>query len=170
MTIVVNFILKWNFCYCHSCSRVLRFNDLQCCDYMFRICSFIVLAPTEGKKLNTGAIVGGVIGGILFLVLIGVAVFFFLRWKSKWSFMFVVIEKVVWRSKTTFFTVKQSFSVRETDFQLVRLQFGGAFYNLIVFKESRSHSKHPFFWKYLQNGTWENTWSVCYENQKLLFL
>ena len=50
---------------------------------MFRTCSFVVLAPTEGKKSNTGAIVGGVIGGILFLVLIGVAVFIFLRWKSK---------------------------------------------------------------------------------------
>lgn len=62
---------------------------------MFRICSFIVLAPREGKKSNAGAIVGGVIGGILFLVLIGVAVFFFLRWKSKLSFMFVSIEKVV---------------------------------------------------------------------------
>ena len=79
------------------------FNDLQCSDYMSRICSFIVLAPPEGKKSSTGAIVGGVIGGILFLVLIGIAVFFFLRWKSKWRFMFLSMEKVVWRSKTTFF-------------------------------------------------------------------
>ena len=104
----------------HSRSRVLRFNDLQCCDYMFRVCSFIVLAPTEGKKSNTGAIVGGVIGGILFLVLIGVAVFFFLRWKSKWSFIFVSIKKVVRKSNTTFFTFYQSISGRETGFQQVR--------------------------------------------------
>ena len=67
----------------------------ELCDYMFRICSFIVLAPPkpEGKKPKTGAIVGGIIGGILFLVLIGVAVFFFLRWKSKWSFMLYSSKK-----------------------------------------------------------------------------
>ena len=54
------------------------------CDYMPRICSFILGPPEpEGKKPKTGAIVGGIIGGIFFLVLIGVAVFFFLRWKSK---------------------------------------------------------------------------------------
>ena len=55
------------------------------CDYMIQICSFIVLGlpEPEGKKPKTGAIVGGIIGGIFFLVLIGVAVFFFLRWKSK---------------------------------------------------------------------------------------
>ena len=59
------------------------FIDSQCCNYMFRICSFVVLGPPGGKKSNTGAILGGVIGGILFVALIGVAVFFFLRWKSK---------------------------------------------------------------------------------------
>ena len=60
---------------------------------MFRIFSFVVLASPEGKKSNTGAIVGGVIGGILFLIVIGVAVFFFLRWKSKYSFLLHSSEK-----------------------------------------------------------------------------
>ena len=54
---------------------------------MFRIFLFVVLARPEAKKPNTGAIVGGVIGGILFLILIGVGVFFFLRCKSKYNFM-----------------------------------------------------------------------------------
>ena len=48
--------------------------------------SFVVSAP-EGKKSNTGVIVGGVIGVIFFLILIGVGVFIFLRWKSKYSFI-----------------------------------------------------------------------------------
>ena len=68
---------------------------------MFSIFSSCCLAPPEGKKSNIGAIVGGVIGGIL-LILIGVGVFFFLRWKSKYSFMLYSSEKVAWRSKTIF--------------------------------------------------------------------
>ena len=71
-------------------------------DYMFRIFSFVVLAAPKEKKSNTSAIVGGVIGGILFLVLIGVGVFFFLRWKSKYSFMLHSSQKVTKRSKTIF--------------------------------------------------------------------
>ena len=71
-------------------------------DYMFQIFSFVVLAAPKGKKSNTGAIVGGIIGGIFFLILIGVGVFFFLRWKSKYSFMLHSSEKVVKRSKTIF--------------------------------------------------------------------
>ena len=72
------------------------------CDFMFRICLFIVLAPHEEKKSNTGAVVGGVIGGILFLVAVGVAVFFFLRWKSKYNFILYSPKKVFWRIKATF--------------------------------------------------------------------
>lgn len=69
---------------------------------MFRIFSCVALAPSEGKKSNTGAIVGGVIGGVLFLILVGVGVFFFLRWKSKYGFILHLSKKVVCRSKNTF--------------------------------------------------------------------
>ena len=69
---------------------------------MFRICSVTLLAPPEEKKSNTGAIVGGVIGGILFLIFIGAGVFFFLRWKSKCNFMLYSPKQVFWTSKATF--------------------------------------------------------------------
>ena len=69
---------------------------------MFCIYSIVVLASPKGKKSNTGAIVGGVIGGIFFLILIGVGFFVFLRWKGKCSFMLHSFERVTWRSKTTF--------------------------------------------------------------------
>ena len=72
---------------------------------MFQICSFAVLAPPKEKKSNTGAIVGGVIGGILFLILIGVGVFFFLRWKSKCSFMLYSSKKLSGEVRLRFFTV-----------------------------------------------------------------
>lgn len=70
---------------------------------MFWICSIVALASPKEKKSNTGAIVGGVIGGILFLILIGVGFFFFLRWKSKCSFALHSYEKVAWRSKAAQF-------------------------------------------------------------------
>ena len=46
---------------------------------VFVLFNSIVLEP----KSNTGAVVGGVVGGILFLILVGVAIFFILRLKSK---------------------------------------------------------------------------------------
>ena len=132
------------------------------CSYMFGYINFVVLAPPKGKKSNTGAIVGGVIGGILFLILIGVGVFFFLRWKSKYSFMLHSSKKVLWRSKARFINCLQSISENvttcdnENGFQQVRLQFRKTFHNLTVFRKSRSHSKQSFIWTRLQNFTWEN--------------
>lgn len=124
MPIVVDFILNWFFCDYHSRSRAtphrnfnfalfwwyLEIRIHSVCQFlmiynlydMFRIFVFVALARSEGKKSNTGAIVGGVIGGILFLILIGVGVFFFLRWKSKYNFMLYSPKKVFWRIKATF--------------------------------------------------------------------
>lgn len=40
------------------------------------------------QKSNAGAIAGGVIGGIVFLILVGVGIFFYLRWMSKLRFIY----------------------------------------------------------------------------------
>ena len=85
---------------------------------MFRIFSFVVLAAPKEKKSNTSAIVGGVIGGILFLVLIGVGIFLFLRWKSKYNFMLHSSEKVDKISKSIFENVTATGSA--TGFQQMR--------------------------------------------------
>ena len=65
--------------------------------------AFCFLAP-KGKTSNNGAIIGGVIGGILLLIIVGVAVFFFLRWKSRYSFILYFSKKIAWKSKTKFST------------------------------------------------------------------
>ena len=92
----------WISRYLNSVCQLVMIYSL--CDYMFQIFLLVILAPPGGKKSNIGAIVGGVIGGILFLILVGAGVFFFLRWKSKYSVLVHSSRKVVWRSNTTLFS------------------------------------------------------------------
>ena len=127
------------------------FNDLQPLR-LYVSDTFVILVSPRVKKSNIGAIVGGVIGGILFLILVGAGVFFFLHWKSKYSVMLHSSIKVVWRSNTMFFTVLRSISENIT--------VSGSRTGL----QNRFHSRHSFYWKYLQNFIWENTYSVIDEN------
>ena len=141
----------WISWYLNSVCQFLMIYSL--CDYMFRIFLFVILAPPGEKKSNTGAIVGGVIGGILFLILVGAGVFFFLRWKSKYSVLVHSSRKVAWRSNTTFF-----FTVLRSIFENVTVSGSGTGF------QNRCQSRHSSHWKYLQNFIWENTYSVIDEN------
>ena len=50
---------------------------------------FMTFIPiVSERKSNAGAIAGGVIGGIVFLILVGVGIFFYLRWMSKLRFIY----------------------------------------------------------------------------------
>ena len=78
------------------------------CNYMFRICPFAVLAPPEDKKSNTGAIVGGVIGGIFSWFLSELASSSFYAGKVS-SFMLYSSKKSPGEVRLRFFSLSERF-------------------------------------------------------------
>lgn len=54
--------------------------------------AYAISEPKEEKKSNAGKIAGGVIGGIIFLILVGIAIFLILRWKSKYGLVYFTQE------------------------------------------------------------------------------
>ena len=61
--------------------------------FVYSFLSVIVVPePKEEKKSNAGKIAGGVVGGIVFLILVGIAIFLILRWKSEYSLVYFTQE------------------------------------------------------------------------------